>query len=132
MHWETSFEYNNKGLVVITAMRDGQFDPVWGLLGSTDLNNTAALEHVPKAEHKIRVVKKRCCALKSTLPFMALPARLVIGTIIFVLMVMNTFQMSYGITDIFSLWAFMIGMALDFKKHCRVHFGMYFQQSFQN
>ena len=37
--------YLNKGFCVVTAIIDNQFIQLHGLLGSTDLNGTAAAEH---------------------------------------------------------------------------------------
>lgn len=51
--------YYNKGIGVITAMGDMEFNPVRGLLGATDLNTNAAAEHAPEIERKIWVINYR-------------------------------------------------------------------------
>lgn len=45
--------YERRGLVVTTAMVDNQFNPLRGLIGTVDLNVTAASEHAPEIERCI-------------------------------------------------------------------------------
>ena len=42
--------YHNKGVHVVTALGNGEFDPLRNELGATDLNPTAAAEHAPEIE----------------------------------------------------------------------------------
>ena len=50
--------YQKKGFVVRMALADGQFKCVRDYLQGTDLNATAAAEHAPEIECKIRVIKE--------------------------------------------------------------------------
>jgi len=61
--------YRNKGMYVTTALGDGEFDPLRNELGETDMNPSAAAKHAPEIERRLRVIKERFRALKSTLPF---------------------------------------------------------------
>ena len=60
---------------VMTALVDQEFDALRGELGSTDLNAAAASEHVPDIERRLRLIKERFRALRSTLPFKVIPGR---------------------------------------------------------
>ena len=49
---------------------DGEFEAVKEKLADViEINTTAANEHVPEIEHKIRHLKERCRAGKASLPF---------------------------------------------------------------
>ena len=50
--------YQKKGFIVRTALADGQFECVRDYLQGTHLNATAAAEHAPEIERKIRVIKE--------------------------------------------------------------------------
>jgi hypothetical protein len=54
-----------------------------------NMNTTAASEHVPDIERQIRVIKERMRAIKSTLPFKRLPARIVIEMMQYAVLWMN-------------------------------------------
>mmetsp|Transcript_1688 Transcript_1688/g.3611 ORF Transcript_1688/g.3611 Transcript_1688/m.3611 type:complete len:966 (+) Transcript_1688:108-3005(+) len=124
--------YHNKGMRVVTAMTDNQFNPVRGLLGSADLNTTAANEHVPVIERKIRVIKERYCALRSTLPYPRLPARFIIEAIVFCVMWLNAVPSKSGVSSEFSPRMIMTNTTLDFSKHCKLPFGASCQVFQQN
>mmetsp|Transcript_3573 Transcript_3573/g.6937 ORF Transcript_3573/g.6937 Transcript_3573/m.6937 type:complete len:275 (+) Transcript_3573:1941-2765(+) len=94
--------YHNKGMQVTTTIADNQFDPARGLLGTTDLNLAAAGEHVPAIERKIRTIKERFRALRSTLPFRLLPSRFIIDGIVFCTLILNAIPTRNGISDYFS------------------------------
>ena len=64
-------------------MTDQQFDELRGVFRELALNITAAQDHVPKVECKIRVIKERVQAVMSTLPFKPLPACVLIKLINF-------------------------------------------------
>jgi len=119
--------YQNKGLQVATSMVDGQFDAMRGLLGSIDLNVTAAQEHVPVIERKIRVIKERFRAVRSTLPFRHLPSRVIIEAVTYCVLWMNAHPSKNGVSDVFSPREIMTNTRLDYAKHCKVLFGSYCQ-----
>lgn len=119
--------YVNKGMRVITAMTDLQFDPVWGLLGSTDQNLAAAHEHVLAIERKIRLIKEQFQALRSTLPFQTLPSRIIIEGVVFCVMMLNALPSKNGVSDYFSPREIMTRTKLDYNKHCKIPFGTFCQ-----
>jgi hypothetical protein len=90
-----------------------------------NLNTTAASEHVLDIERQIRLIKKRARALRSTLPFKIIPGRVIIKMLANVVLWINAFPPSSGVSKAFSPRTNMTGTALDFKKHCQIPFGAY-------
>ena len=54
---------------ITTALSDGEFEPLKGKLGATDLNAAAVAEHVPKIERQLQFVNECYHVLLSTLPY---------------------------------------------------------------
>ena len=119
--------YQNKGMHVTTALVDGEFDALSGKLGSTDLNATAASEHVAEIERKLHLIKERFHALRSTLPFKIIPGRIIIEGVSFVATWLNAFPSKTGASMTYSPCTIMMGTTLDFAKHCKTPFGSYCQ-----
>jgi hypothetical protein len=89
------------------------------------LNTTAASEYVPDVERQIRVLKERARALRRTLPFKIIPSRMIIEMIANVVLWINAFPPSSGVSKTFSPRTIMTGTALDFNKHFQIPFGAY-------
>jgi hypothetical protein len=70
--------YQARGFNVETALMDREFECLRPALTGLNLNTTAASEHVPDVERQIRVLKERSQAIRSTLPFKAIPVRMII------------------------------------------------------
>ncbi len=119
--------YQRRGLTVTTAMLDNQFDPLWGLLGTVDLNVTAAAEHAPEIERCIRMIKERIRAQKCRLPYARLPACVLIGLVSFCVFWINAFPHKNSVSQSLSPRTIITGQKLDFRKHCRAKFGAYAQ-----
>ena len=119
--------YQNKGMHVTTALADGEFEPLKGELGSTDLNAAAAAEHVSEVERKLRLIKERFRALRSTLPYKLLPGRIIVEGINFCVKWLNAFPTKTGVSKVFSPRTIMTGTTLDYDKHCKIPFGTYCQ-----
>jgi hypothetical protein len=117
--------YNSRNFKVITALVDREFEPLWSQIHGTVLNTTAASEHVPDIERQIRVIKERARAIVSTLPFKNLPSRMIIQLIHFVVLWLNAFPPSSGVSNTYSPRTIMTGTTLDYNKHCRLPFGAY-------
>jgi len=83
--------YHNCGKQVTTAMVDGEFDPLWGIMGSTDVIVVTAPEHVPETECIIWVIKEWFLALKYTLLFKTMQSYVIIEAISFCVMWLNAF-----------------------------------------
>jgi hypothetical protein len=90
-----------------------------------NLNTTAASENVPDVERQIRVLKERARALRSTLPFKIIPGRMIIEMLANVVLWINVFPPSSGVSKTFSPRTIMTGTALNFNKHCQIPFEAY-------
>jgi hypothetical protein len=89
------------------------------------LNTTATIEHVPEIERQIRVIKERARAIRSTLPFKRMPNRMIVELINFVVLWLNAFPPSSGISKTYSPRTIMTGTTLDYNKHFKLPFGAY-------
>ena len=86
--------YQNKEMHVTTDLVDQEFHTLRGDLRSTDLNAAAASEHVPDIERRLRLIKERFRALRSTLPFKVIPGRIIEEGINFCVTWLNLFPQS--------------------------------------
>ena len=76
--------YNNRGFDVRTCIVDGEFECLHPhLVGGINLNTTALNEYAAEIEQHIRTIKECFRAVRSTLPFKRLPARLIIELVFF-------------------------------------------------
>jgi hypothetical protein len=96
------------------------------------LNTTAADENVPDIERQIRTMKERARAIRSTLPFKRLPARIIIELVHLSTLWLNAFPPSSGVSDTYIPWTIMTGTSLDYRKHCKVPFGAYVETHKEN
>ena len=119
--------YQCCGFDLILGMADWQFDELREEFKGMALNITAAKDHVPKIECKIRAIKERILAIMSALPFQHLPAHVIIELINFCILWMNVIPSKMGCSMNFSLRTIMMCTSLDFKKHCKASFGAYCQ-----
>jgi hypothetical protein len=117
--------YKQRGFTIETALMDREFECLRGNLPELNLNTTAASEHIPDVERQIRVLKERSRAIRSTLPFKAIPGRIIIELVYYAAFWLNDFPLSSGVSAFYSPRTIMTGMALDFAKHCKIPFGAY-------
>jgi hypothetical protein len=117
--------YKQRGFTIETALMDREFECLRGDLPELNLNTTAASEHVPDVERQIRVLKERSRAIRSTLPFKAIPGRIIIELVYYAAFWLNAFPPSSGVSAFYSPRTIMTGMALDFENHCKLPFGAY-------
>jgi hypothetical protein len=89
--------YGARGVKVITALVDREFEPLRDDLPEITFNTVAADERVTYVERQIRVIKERAREIRSTLPFKRLPARMIIELIGFVTLWLNTFPPKIGV-----------------------------------
>jgi hypothetical protein len=90
-----------------------------------NLNTTPASKNVPYVECKIRVLKERARALRSTFPFKIIPARMIIKMLSNIFLWINAFPTSSRVPKTFSPRTIVTGTALEFNKHCQIPFGAY-------
>jgi hypothetical protein len=117
--------YRTRGFTIYTALVDREFECLRSDLLELNLNTTADSERVPDVERQIRVLKERSRSIQSTLPFQAIPGRIIIELVYYVAFWFNAFPTSSGVSSTYSPRTIMTGTALDFAKHCELPFGAY-------
>ncbi len=111
--------------MVGTILMDTEFEKLRPLVPGININTTAAKEHVPEIERRIRVIKERGRALLNTLPFTQMPQVILIELIYHVVLWLNAFPSKSGISETLSPREIVLRHKLDFKLHCRAPFGSY-------
>jgi hypothetical protein len=94
------------------------------------INTTAAREHVSDIERCIRTIKDRCRSVLSELPYKKfLPDIFIVHLLKFVVLWLNAFPSDNGVSTEFSPREIVIGLRLDYAKHCKACFGAYVEAS---
>jgi hypothetical protein len=124
--------YNHRGFNVVTALMDSEFKLLRDEVPEVTLNTNSPDEHVPDIERQIRTMKERARAVRGTLPFKRLPARMIIELVHFLTLWLNAFPHSSGVSDTYSPCTIMTGTSLDYGKHCKVPFRAYVETHEEN
>jgi hypothetical protein len=124
--------YLQRGFQIVFIKGDGEFKPieekVYELYGAPKLNLSSANEHVPEIERKIRVIKERVRAVRYSLPFNALPPKVLIHSVLFVTKQLNLFPVKGSVSAQFSPKQILTGEVVHYK-FCSMPFGQYCQIS---
>jgi hypothetical protein len=91
------------------------------------LNTVSNDEHVPDIECHIRTMKKQTRREYNMLPFKKMPARIVIEMVSASTFWWNSFPPVGGVSKTLSPCAIVVGLKIDFIKHCQLEFGTYVQ-----
>ncbi len=92
-----------------------------------ECNTTAAKEHVSEAERTIRTLKEQTRGLLATLPFSHMPRWMKIKFVYFIVLWLNAFPVKSGISATNLPRELILRWRLDYKKHCRVLPGTYYE-----
>ena len=117
--------YARGGFRVGTVLMDNEFEKLRPLVPTLSINTTAANEHVPEIERRIRLIKERGRGILNTLPFKKMPRVILIELIYHVVLWLNAFPCKSGISDTLSPRELVYRHRLDFAKHFRAPFGSY-------
>ena len=117
--------YACRGFQVGTVLMDNEFKKLRNLVPILAINTTAAKEHVPEVERKIRLIKERGRGILNTLPFKRMPRLMLIELIYHVVLWLNAFLAKSGVSETLSSHKIVYWHKLDFTKHCRLLFGTY-------
>jgi hypothetical protein len=117
--------YQTRGFTKDTALMDREFECLKSDLPELNLNTTAASEHVPDVKRQICVLKERSRVIRSTLPFQAIPGRIIIELVYYAEFWLNVFPPSNVVSAAYITRTIMTGTSLDFDKHCKIPFGAY-------
>ena len=74
--------YAHRGFQVGTVLMDNKFKKLRNLVPILVVNTTAAKEHVPEVERKIRLIKERGRGILNTLPFKRMPRLMLIELVL--------------------------------------------------
>ncbi len=111
--------------MVGTILMDNEFEKIRPLVPGININTTAAKEHVPEIQRRIRVIKERVRALLNTLPFTRMPQLILIELIYHAVLWINAFPSKSSISETLSPREILLCHKLDFKRHCKAPFGSY-------
>ena len=121
--------YSKRGFKIVHLLMDNEFEPQRGDLAMMHitLNTVAEAEHVPDIERYIRTIKERTRAVYNTLPFARMPARIIIEMVSASVFWLNTFPPEDGVSATLSPRSIVVGLQVDYAKHCQLEFGTYAQ-----
>lgn len=122
--------YLQKGFQIVTVTADNEFGPLSELMfelpGAPTLNLTSPNEHEPFIERKIWVIKEQTQAIPHSVPFRAIPVKVLTHMIFFVVKMLNYFPAKGGVSSQYSPKTIMSGQTLNYKQ-CLLPFGTYCQ-----
>jgi hypothetical protein len=104
---------------------DNEFAKVRDHVPHAILNTSAASEHVGEIERKIRVIKEHSRGIICTLPYAHIPHQMLLHLLHHIVMWLNNFPVSGGVSDHFSPREIILRNRLDYSHHCKALFGSY-------
>jgi hypothetical protein len=117
--------YARGGFKVGTILMDNEFKKIRPFVPELHINTTAAREHVPEVERRIRLIKEWGRGILNTLPFKWMPQVILIELIYHVVLWLNAFPSKSGISESLLPRELVLRHRLDFNKHCCAPFGSY-------
>jgi hypothetical protein len=117
--------YARGGFQVGTVLMNNEFKKLRNLVPILGINTTAAREHKPEVEQKIRLIKERGRGILNTLSFKKMPRLMLIELIYHVVLWLNAFPAKSGVSEKLSPCKIVYRHKLDFAKHCKLPFGTY-------
>ena len=86
------YGYARGGFVVNLMLMDMEFDKIRDVLPMVEVNTTAAQEHVPEIERRIRTIKERARSVTSDFPFNPVPMLVLVQTVYTIYLWLNTIR----------------------------------------
>jgi hypothetical protein len=117
--------YARGGFQVGTVLMDNEFEKLRNLVPILTINTTAAKDHVPEVERKIRLITEWGRGILNTLPFKKMPRLMLIELVYHVVLWLNAFPTKSGVSETLSPRKIVYQHKLDFAKHCKLPFGTY-------
>jgi hypothetical protein len=120
---------NQSSKTITQMMMDGQFENLRGDLAGLhiSLNTVSNNKHFPDIEQHIQTMKEQTRSTWNMLPFKRMPTRLTIKMVSASMFWWNSFPPEGGVSETLSPRAIVVGMEIDFNKHCQLEFGTYVQ-----
>ncbi len=121
--------YAQRGFKIRHLLGDVEYEPLRGELTEIGIafNPAAANEHVPEIERYVRTLKERTRCVYCTLPFLRIPAVMLVELVIAQVFWLNTFPPDDGVSKTLSPRALIAGTEIDYSHHCKLEFGAYVQ-----
>ncbi len=113
------------GFQVGMILMDNEFEKLRNLVPVLAVNTTAAKEHVPEVERRIRLIKERGRGILNILSFKKMPQIMLVELIHHVVLWLNAFPTKPGVSETLSPREIVMRHKLNFVKHCRALFGSY-------
>ena len=120
--------HSTRGFIIQYILADSKFRHMTGDIMDTfkcHLNCTSAGEHVPEAEHVVRVIKERVRCIVNTWPYKTVPVIMKVNMIKFVIFWINSIPQSGSVIPDVCSKANMTGQFPYYHKHCSLAFGEY-------
>ena len=109
------------------VLMDNEFEKLQNLVPIV-INTTAAKEHIPEVECKIRLIKERGRGILNILPFNKMPRLMLIELLYHVVLWLNAFPANSGVSETLSPRKIVYRHKLDFanckspfRTYCKVH-----------
>jgi len=80
-----------------------------------------------EVERFMRSIKERLSAIASSLPFKKYPPRIIVKMVYNIVFWLNSFRHKDSIHATISPRTLLMGLAIDYNKHCKILFGTYVQ-----
>eukprot|EP00804_Cyclotella_cryptica_P009736 CCRYP_011246-RA/>CCRYP_011246-RA protein AED:0.32 eAED:0.32 QI:0/-1/0/1/-1/0/1/0/207 len=120
--------YKRAGFICRTTQMDGEFEKVKQKVADCiEVNITTRNEHVPEIERKIRVIKERVRCYKADMPVKELPSIIIKRMVLNAVLFLNAYVDKQGVSEEYSLRELILGWQLHWKRHCKYHFGAYWE-----
>ncbi len=113
------------GFQVGKVLMDNEFEKLQNLVPILAIDTTAAKEHVPEVERKIRLIKEWGWGILNTLPFKKIPRLMQNELVYHMVLWLNAFPANSGVSETLSPCEIVYWHKLDFAKHCKSPFGTY-------
>ena len=96
------YEYTRGGFIVNLVLMDMEFDKIRDVLSMVEVNTTAAQEHVPEIERRIRTIKERVRSVTSDFPFNPVPMLVLVQTVYTICLWLNSIRSLSGMDRVLS------------------------------
>jgi hypothetical protein len=118
--------YAHRLFQVGTVLTDNKFEKLKNIVPILANNTTAAKEHMPEVERKIRLIKEWGRGILNTLLFKNMPRLMLIDLVYYhVVLWLNAFPAKSGVSETLSPGKIVYRHKLNFTKHCKSPFGTY-------
>ena len=106
-----------------------EFEKIKDVLPMVEVNTTAAREHLPEIERRIRTIKERVRCVTSEFPFNLVLMLVLVQTVYMICLWLNAIRSLSGMDQGFSPSEILTERGVDYSKDCRADLGACIQAS---